>query len=153
MAKFNTNSIKEHFINFILKVDEETKEQLSFCYFHNPKNGKLDEEDLETVAGHAKDFKVANDPLVVADYFYKEFCNIKRWKRDSKQIGKYQEDFDSHIDVCGEINSNIKPLKDNDPIIIRTFMPKNEQLSDNFRLEFITLADDSDFVYWTIIVD
>lgn len=158
MAKFNTNSIKEHFTNYIKNNKEILFDKLGFCYFHNHKNSKLDEEDLETVSNLANEFNCKNDPIEVALLFFNEFANPKKWSRVSKEKDVWQsiseENCSDYSDVCGENNLNIlRQLKNTDKIIIRTFGPKNEQLGDNYRLEFITLADDSDFVYWTIIVD
>ncbi len=163
MAIFNTNSIKEHFTNYLLNSDDEIKEKLSFCYFPNPTKITLDETDLESVKVFAEECHLKNDPLTVADFIFKEFTSPKRWLRAAKEkctfndldtINLTKDNAQYILDVCGEINKNvIFNLNQSDTLIIRTFSLKNALLRDNYRLEFITLADDSDFVYWTIIVD
>ena len=153
MIKFNTNLIKKHFTDYLINNRENLFDKLAFCYFPNPKKQTLDEEDLETISNIADELNCENDALKIANIIYNEFSNIKKWSRASKEKNTWNNCF-NYIDVCGENNVDlIKLLKPTDIIIIRTFSPKNEQLGDNYRLEFITLADDSDFIYWTIIVD
>lgn len=163
MPKFNTNSIKEHFTTYLLNNKDKLFDDLGFHYFHNPAKTKLDKTDLEYVEMYSEEFHCKNDALSVADGFYNEFSNIKKWSRDSKEKTSLDDylseeeikiDNSALIDVCGEVNEQlIQSVTANTQTITRTFTPKNDHLGDSFRLEFITLADDSDFLFWTIIVD
>ena len=62
------------------------------------------------------------------------------------------------IDVCGEHDADLHRKGFEDPkwgarCIYRMFLPRNDHLADNYRLEVITTAEDDAVIGWWITVD
>lgn len=146
MAKLSTGKLKE-MISVWFGENDNLKGYIKRFFLD------LDEEELaEVLPNWAKDLKCKADYDSVSQAIWNQFSNGEYWSRDTKN--KCEEDhyddskFDPDVDGW---RSDKFSAKDIGKCTLRIFVPKN--LGDNFRLEVITDALDSEVLMWELIVD
>ncbi len=142
---------------------QQTLDALDYVYFRgNESQDKIDESCSElNIKG----------PSTVSSFRTKIrslFTSGKEWKRDTKcKLGDEWENFfyapqgekvkwsDDFAQDCDDVlvqqygtNSSLA-----ERCILRNFYPRNESLSENFRLQVITTPDDSQIIGWIVGCD
>lgn len=102
---------------------------------------------------------------VLLDRIFDEWRHGKNWARNEKHkagpngwLEYFSEVDEFPIDVCGDHDANLlrKGFEDKkwgERCVYREFLPRNDHLADNYRLEVITTPEDDAVVGWWITVD
>lgn len=166
MKKLTTEKLKELITEWLSVADTEKK--LAGYYTQDLEYDELN--DLATELRLKQNSTVAE----IDSHFYKIFSDGSRWKREEKnklddgwkdymmncsyKNGQRFEHPYWNTDFAGSANMGLVEKFFNNPkeaerCIFRLFIPKNDCLSNNFRLEVITTPDDAEVVGWTVVVD
>lgn len=157
--KLSTSAIKDLIMQWL--STPEAKKALSWHYVHDVDNAyrQSSQQEIDEVAA---DLGLSSglSAIQVNDFIVRELTDGSKWKRSTKRkidFDKSPEDI-FYIDLIGFLDEPlIKELtqsSSNDKICwFREFLPKHENLADNFRLEVITTLADDKIIGWTITVD
>lgn len=153
MEKLSTKKIKDLISEWL--GTPESRAQIS--HLSDPKEMDCDLEELIDKFG----FKNISSQSELEECLWKTWKDGNNWKRESKE--KTKENWDTFlderwIDFFGSCNQQLlanfsSNEKDARNCIIRCFIPNNESLMDNYRLEVVTTPNDSDVIIWTITED
>lgn len=95
----------------------------------------------------------------IIEYYWNLWKDGQQWEEgEEKYIDEDTIEYENPIpDVAGEYNTDlVKRLlesKQNDKVVNWTFVPKNEDYADTYRLEVILTPDETEIVGWQIIQD
>lgn len=130
--------------------------------------GTFDDEELNQkhIDCAAKQFGLGTGftKEFVEDHIWKTWSAVDSWSRVKKYLLR-EDAFDYFyangcfaIDLYGDANKQLVTKFFNSPelaqkCICRVFVPKNDSLRDNYRLEVITTPEDDEVVGWSLFVD
>lgn len=158
MEKLSTDKLKKLITQWLSTLEIEN--DLKGYYTQD-----LDQKELDYISNELG----LDKNLTAGDidcHIFKLFSNGSQWSRENKE--KLKEEWKSYFytnpkpefayDFAGNSDINLvtefcnKP-KEAEKCILRVFVPKNDHLGNNFRLEIVTKPDDTEVVGWTVMVD
>lgn len=167
MAKLSTGVLKQQITGWLSRP--ELKEGLRDHYVQDDDA----QADIDQAAA-ALGLPMGSNADAVREAIWSLWCDgARQWKRTTKRrlgddagdyfyvvgVGQSAQPVSLFIeDLCGQQDAQLVKAVNAVPggsarCWLRVFLPVNEQLADNFRLEVVTTPEDDAVVGWTVIVD